>query len=508
MVDDLEQARAAQKHSDARYALKGGLLQMLGVMGNGLMAVHHILVARLFGQGTYGLYSGTLLIIEIASRFCCLGADKGLFRFVAGHRATGESIGEQRAVGTGLRNTLIVSCLFVVVAFVGSGWLGRWRQEPWLEQTLPYMSLGALGTAVMLVLVAAALGRRVPRVSLAVRGVAEPGFLVLSTVVVGLLWPTVSALALSFGLAYLATATVAALLVRGVFGPGYIREAVRLPSHRPFVKFSLTVAVLELVNMLRQRLDGLIVFAFFSHEMAALYLASEFIGRVAASIRYAFDGISGPMFAESLALVDRDRLQANLQVLTRWVLTLSLPLTSSLIVFREDLLFLSGEAFTAASTLVLFHVSGNLINGVFGMCGGVLVMSGRPRLLMINQITAGVVNVLACYLLIPRFGLTGAATAFVLSYIVVSGAAIIQVWFYERVHPFSTALFKPLMAAVVAYLCQVGVAMHIEHRLLRMVSVLMVGFAVHLLVLLALRLAPEEQVAVRTLMRRLKRTDS
>lgn len=497
--------REAQHHDDTRYAFKGGVLQMLGVLGNGLMAVHHVLVARLFGQANYGLYSGTLLIVEIASRFCCLGADKGLHRYVAGHRAAGEGEGEARALGTGLRNALAASALFVIVAILGSGGLGRLRQEPWLELTLPYMSPGVLGAAVMLVLVAAALARRAPRVSLAVRGVAEPGFLVLTTVLVGWLWPHVLGLALAYGFAYLATAAVAVCLTRRVFGRHYMLAAMRLPAHRPFIRFSLSVAVLELVNMLRQRLDGLIVFAFFSFELAALYLASEFIGRVAASVRNAFDGISGPMFAESLALGERERLRVNLQVLTRWVTTLSLPLASTLIALREDLLYLSGPGFVAAASLVLFHVAGYLLNAVFGVTGNVLMMGGRTRLLMANQIGAGLLNALICSLLIPVLGLVGAAIGFLASYAASLGAAVVQVWTLQRIHPFHFLLLKPVLAGTVTGLCQMMLAAYVDPWPLRVAAVLLAGAGVQLLMLWALGLPEEERLAVRSAAARLRR---
>src|SRR4051794_24714914 len=97
--------------ADAAHAARGGLLQLLGAIAQGLMPIYHVLVARLFGQATFGLYQTSLVIVELCTRLGWMGGDRAMHRFIAGHRAAGEDEMAQRAFGGALRLTGSVSAV-------------------------------------------------------------------------------------------------------------------------------------------------------------------------------------------------------------------------------------------------------------------------------------------------------------------------------------------------------------------------------------------------------------
>ena len=96
-------------------------------------------------------------------------------------------------------------------------------------------------------------------------------------------------------LAHCATALVAALAglaaARTVFRPAELRNVLRAPRIPGFNRFSLTMSSAELLNVAFQRADLLILTAYLGAKGAAVYAAAEFLTRVIANIRYAFDAI-------------------------------------------------------------------------------------------------------------------------------------------------------------------------------------------------------------------------
>ncbi|MDX2019938.1 MAG: lipopolysaccharide biosynthesis protein [Deltaproteobacteria bacterium] len=495
----------ASKHgaSDARYAFRGGLVQLLGILGQAFMTLQGVIVPRLFGPTAYGLYSGLRDLVEILARAACLGTDKGLYRFVAGHCAAGEPERAADATAVALRITAVTGVVLAGVAAVAAPFIAKVFHRPEVAGLLPFIAPAIFGLSMTFTAVAASLGYKRPKAQLHVRGIAEPLLLVGATAVAGVVLPRITTLAVIHGAVYFVIAWFAvSRLPRDVYASLWSR--LRHARYPGLLAFSLPVAALELTNIVRHRVDGMVVFAMFPPKTAALYFASETIGRIAANIRYAFDGIVAPMFSEAIHTHDRLRLQNSYRVLTRMVATLSFPLAMSLISLRERLVLLSGDAFASAAMLVPFHVSGHLANGVLGLAGHVLMMAGRTRWLLINQLIAAGVNILACVLLIPRFGLLGAAYAFLLGWAVSLGTTLVEVAIVERVQPFGAGLFKPGAAAVLMYLAQ-RQAQHIDNVFINVGVTLLGGLAVYATSLVALGLDPTEKAAVAKQWQRLRR---
>jgi hypothetical protein len=80
---------AEKRRGDAAHAARGGVVQLLGVIAQLLMPFYMGVVKRLFGATVFGYYAGTFPITEILIRLGVGGADRGMHRFVAGHRAAG-----------------------------------------------------------------------------------------------------------------------------------------------------------------------------------------------------------------------------------------------------------------------------------------------------------------------------------------------------------------------------------------------------------------------------------
>ena len=138
-------------------------------------------------------------------------------------------------------------------------------------------------------------------------------------------------------------------------------------------------------------------------------------------------------------------------------------------------------------------VCGHLINGVLGLTGYVIVMSGRSGLFFWDNLSAAVMNLVLSFLLIPRYGVTGAALASLISVAFVMGLVVVQVWRLERVHPFNRALAKPFLAAACAFLGELAVRAIPVAPKLRVVLVVVAGLTIYPAALLALRPGEEER---------------
>jgi O-antigen/teichoic acid export membrane protein len=487
------------------------------MLGQGLLIFHKMLVARLFGDAAFGLYRTSADLCELVARSGMVAADKGLLRFIAAHRGSGEPELELASLGSALRLAGVTGfCLFVLLAAVapGLGWLCGVTAHLgsgggaclWGNPLLPSVvrpMAPAAAAGLMIVLMAATLGAKVTRVNLIVRGVAEPGLLVAGALAVFAVRGTVVGLAVAQFVVYLLLLLLAVAGAARVFGARRLRAALAAPGHPKFTPFVVPIGLSEVLNTLVQKLDIFILCAYVDAPTVGIYAAAEEIGRAVAGIRYAFDSVVSPLLAEALYQRDRARASYNLALVTRWVASVAAPIAATILVLRRDLLSLYGHDFVAGASTAVLLVLGHLVNGVLGLVAGVLMMSGRSRLFFWNNLGAMALNLTLSLLLIPRHGIFGAAIASLAGTSALLGAFCVEAWWLERVHPFNRGFAKPFVAAAVSMTAELGLQRLPLPTPARIAAVVVGGAAVYVAALLALGPGEEEMRMVHRLLERL-----
>jgi O-antigen/teichoic acid export membrane protein len=238
---------------------------------------------------------------------------------------------------------------------------------------------------------------------------------------------------------------------------------------------------------------------------AGAYAAAEFISRVISNARYVFDAVAAPVFSEAIHLGQQDRLRYNLQLMSRWVATAALPITVTVIALRHELLSLYGPAFVAAATAMTLLALSHLINATTGLMGYILVVGGRSRLVLANNVVATVVNVALALFLIPRYAMLGAAMAVLGSMTLSAGMVLVEIRRIYGIYPISRATLKPMAAGAAALGVELLIGRHIRAIGVRIPLVIVAGLAAYLATLVSLGLAPEEKRLATSIWTRVRR---
>ena len=131
---------------------------------------------------------------------------------------------------------------------------------------------------------------------------------------------------------------------------------------------------------------------------------------------YAIATAIGQMFSPRIAAEDargdRATLARMLKRVTYWNTSLSIPIFLTLALIPGALLALFGETYSLGATALAILALGQLLNTAAGPLGQVINMSGRAHINMMNNAAVAGLNVVACIVLIPRFGMVGAALSF------------------------------------------------------------------------------------------------
>jgi O-antigen/teichoic acid export membrane protein len=497
--------QVADRSEDAAHAARSGFSQILAMVGQGLMPFHRVLVARLFGQTAYGIYRTGADLCEVLMRAGIAGGDKAMLKFVAAHRGVGETAEETQALGSALRLSGGFLLFLSLALALAAPLFVRWWHNPGYKLVLPLLAPTVLGGGLVIVLMAATLAAKVTRPNLLVRGIAEPFMLIAITLALWAMRPDVYGAAAAHGMSTILLAMLAWVMASAVLGRGRLREALRAPGHKGLIKFAIPLGASEFMNGILQRANVFILSAYSGAAAVAVFAASEELGRSVAGMRYAFDSVAAPMMSEALHQGDRERLRYNLALMTRWVASASAPIALTLLALREPLLWLYGPAYVSGVTAMGLLVCGHVVNGVLGLTGYVIVMSGRSGVFFWDNLVAAAVNLGLSFVLIPRYGVTGAAIASLTSTSLLLGTIVVQAWIFERVHPFNVAFTKPFIAAGFAFLAELAVRSIPLAPKARVFLVVAAGLLVYPAALLALKPGQEERRFILGIVRRLFR---
>ena len=121
--------------------------------------------------------------------------------------------------------------------------------------------------------------------------------------------------------------------------------------------------------------------------------------------------VFAPMIAELYAQHRMAELQKLVTLAARGIFAFSLVIGVFLAILGEWLLGLFGPAFTAAYPALLILIVGMLVNSFVGPVGFLMMMTGHHREAALVLAVAALLQIVMNAILIPRYGLIGAATA-------------------------------------------------------------------------------------------------
>lgn len=425
----------------------------LKVFGAALSFGAQIVLARLLGADSFGIYAWVLSIVNIVILLGILGFDTAAIRFVAAYRSTDAWERLQRFLRYSRRTVLSASTL-VGILLIGCALALRHRGSD--EQIRTVIIAGA-----SLPLVAHF------RQSMAV--LQGFGKVIASTFLMTIFRPVV-ALAAFVALYFLLPSVGAPVaLVSFVMGAGaatalstmliYRRVSSARESHgvsrgaEPGARVSILAS--EKRGWLMESLHFLLVSGFavalFQIDVtmigflvgpseAGIYSAASKIAEILVFALVAINGVIAPLISELHHRGDFAGLE-RIYILTARVAFLA-SLVGAIVIFivGDHMLALFGNDFTAGTLPLKILAVGQLVNAFVGSTGVLVNMTGNQRDGAKILVGSAIANIGANWIMIPLFGITGAAIATASMRGLTDIAFAILVWKKLRLSPFARFL--------------------------------------------------------------------
>lgn len=394
--------------TDKKYLMQSSLFSVLGTIFKVAGPVLMIVVARVFDKEVFGIYVSVQLLMLMLSRVAVLGLDKGLHWFIPQNRLGGRPA--YYGVAESMWRAVMIALLIFFVGFGGSlldlhKYSASLASLSVLDVALFFGSL--LPWVVIHVLSGASEGNRKPQYKIFVNDFAVATLAPL--IALGLHFMGVANHALPLGL--LLANCVGALMLAWLVAKQFPNMLwfTRHKVDKLLFRYALPLGFSEVVISFLLRMDLWMVLLFLGPGPAGVYALMVTISNGLRTISLSFAPILLPVVAGMKPERYSKDLKGTYSYCVAMVTLIQLAIGFFIVLFPDEILMIAGKSFVVSPEVLGILLFGNLLNGFFGLSGTVINGMGNSRfMLKLNVVTLVFALAMNC-LLIPRFGLAGAA---------------------------------------------------------------------------------------------------
>lgn len=416
------------------------------VFGQGVRFAYNLAAARLLGAEGLGVYALVVAVMQVVEALAVLGLDAGLLRFANLH----EGDRRKRVIASAVKMAAVASILLSVTVILFAEPIAAALHGGRLLRLALCSAAAVLPFSVLTVVFGNAVQasrRLLPKVLSS--QVISPVALLVTMIAARLAAGVEVAVVLPFiPSALLATAWLWPRF-RGSSGVT-LPDIVQVRPDRELLRFSLPLLAVSLFSMLSHWIDIVMLGLLSDSATVGLYHPAARTAGLLRSVLLAFGGIAAPMIAAAHARGDRGEVRSLYGLVTRWSLMAALLPAILLALFPSEVLGIFGSAYTAGARALFMLAASALLQAWFGLGSTVLAMAGRERLSLANQSVALLLQVLLHLLLIPRFGIDGAAASTLAVTLVLSLVRMAELQVLFGIPPVAAKAWKALASGAVA----------------------------------------------------------
>ncbi len=381
------------------------------VASAGIALVSQVILARWMGEFEYGVFVLVWLAMIIMGDLACFGLHTTIIRFVPEY-VQRQSFGLVRGIiATGrvfaFTAATLIALMGTILLLLLKDHVASYYLVPFILGfiCLPMIALGNMLDGI-------ARSRTWVMMALTPSYIVRPILILLFMVIAhqaGLPSTATTALALSIAATWITT--IGQLLTVDRSLKNDIPAAAKEQHSGEWIKVSLPIFLVEGFFFLLINVDVLMVGHALDPEHVAIYFAATKIMALAHFVYFAVKASVAQRYSDLLHSGDRAAFASFAEASVRWTFWPTLFLGIIILLMGYPLLRLFGSAFTAGYPLLFILIIGVIARASVGPAESLLNMSGKQNICALLYAATLAVNVILNLVLIPQFGLTGAAVS-------------------------------------------------------------------------------------------------
>lgn len=410
-----------------KKALRGTLTALVfTILAGASWYLFRFLLARNLSLFEYGLFYAIIAFFSFFNLFVDAGFSQAVPKFIIDFKEKNDDAGLKKVLLMSLAFQLFVSVLLFFLIYLLSDFLSAHYFHVQVSEYLLLMGVWFITVPFSYFFGHIFIGFQKYGLSSSIEFARVALTLIFSFLLfragAGFYSPVIAYMAINFLLIFL----YYPLSLKTVNFSGF-KSKVDLPLFSAFLRFGFFVSFSSIMWVIISQVDTLIITFFKGLEAVGLYQAAVPLASIAMYFVTAATVVSYPMSAELYAKKKYDELREGINLFYRYILLVLVPCLMMLFAFSGSVLYvLFGENYYGASFALKILSIGAMFSSITVFNNNILSAVGKPRIVAKNMLYVAILNVVLCFVLIPLFGINGAAFATASSFLVGMIISLVQ----------------------------------------------------------------------------------
>lgn len=407
-----------------------------------------VLAARYLNTADFGSITTGVALVNLGAILGAIGFDEGLVRYLPRQ----SDVSQVSLTRIAFLVTIPISLTLGVLVAVNASFIASTiLDDPTVTTSVRIFGATIPFASVLMLSIGGIRGQEVSRYRVYIENLLRPTLrfgLIVAAVIFGL---GQAGFALAYAVPYAVGALVAVVLLLRTFGVDITGADTdgKSVDVAEFVRYSLPMAVPRGANFVYRSADIFLILFFLNAGAVGAYGVAYAAGRLVGMFSMAFNFLGAPIASKVEASSGVDDMVTAHQPALRWLVILSFPAMAPLVLFPEPFITsVYRPRYTPGASALAVLALAFAIDNVFNALGNLLRGLGKARPLAINGFMAAVTNVGLNVVLIPEYGIVGAAFATLASYLLMDALMGVELWYYTGVFPLSYPVISPALVGI------------------------------------------------------------
>ena len=443
--------KMSSKPSSQKTILSEAFLSFSGMtLGSVFRYIFSIVMARFLGAQMLGIYSLGNAITRIAEVFALMGLDNGVLRFVS--RNTKDTHNVNSSIYSSIKAGLLSSFVISIVCFFSAEQIVNnfLKEDKFLIIVIKVFSLSLPFSVLTLISSFSIQAFKILKYKIFVNQIVNPLTLLITFLVSFYFLGT----KLSILIPTIATAIIGLFFILKFlrnFVKISFKNLIKTELNKDILRFSIPLMFVSAIGIIMHWVDIVMLGILSNATEVGMYHPIDRTAGLVRMILFAFAGIFAPIFSEHYFNKNILGMKESYKSSSKYILTFSLPVFIFLFIFANPMLSLFGSEFQNAVALKIL-LTGILVQTIFGLGSSTLSMSGNTNYNLINVSITLILNVALNYILIPQYGIVGAALSTTIALFILSILRFMENIFILNLNLFSVKLLKPILSGTITFL--------------------------------------------------------
>jgi len=433
-----------------KLMFKTSLFVFLGIILSKVFTyLYRIIIARDFGPETYGLFSLAIMVLSWFISFFSFGLYEGVLRFVPLYRGK-KKINNVKYIFkfsfVVLFSSSIISAIFLFLFsdFISINIFHNVNLIIFLKilsLSLPFFSLAYVFLAILQ-------AYEKIKIHSLISDVLFNFINLISLVVLVFIGLKINAIIFSYFIGLIGIFLISFLFCKKkipeIFTKLKLKINLRKKLRKEIFSYSWPLVFLGLITGLLPSVDSFVIGYLRGASDVGIYSAAILISGFMLFIPSLFIRLFFPLIMREFSEKNLDIIKELSKQVQKWILIVNLPLFVLMIIFPGAFInLLFGAQYMAAETPLRFLTIAFFLSSLSMLFSSLISMVGKSKLILLDMAIFSFSNLILDVIFVPKYGISGAAFATMISY-----AILTLIFFFQVKHYTSITLLRRKMISV------------------------------------------------------------